>query len=135
MRARGLRRGALALLVAAATGGAVLVPRVAGIGAAYYAKTLCSGLFVAQRTEQDLLAADLVVDELWPLQGVAATVDHAAARIDARFLAIGKAYAVHRPGYGCELNGRTEGAAPQGSSVSGPWPNPTRRVLHAPGPS
>lgn len=73
------------------------------MGAAYKAKVLCSGVFVAHRPAESVLNADLAVDDLAPLRSIDAVVDHASRAVTASFAGIFSRTARFRPGFGCTL--------------------------------
>lgn len=77
--------------------------RLLTLATAYKAKLLCSGLFVANRTAQDLLTQDLAVDSLAPLKYVQAAIDHDQQLVTTRFLGLGDRTALYRPGLGSTL--------------------------------
>ena len=106
---------------------------LASIGAAYKAKVLCSGVFVAGRAPQSLLGADLMVDDLLVLRHIDVQLDDDAKSVTAGFLGMLKRKAVYRPGLGCTLvygaledrfKGITAGSAatPQARRYPRPWP-------------
>ncbi len=92
----------LALLVAALV---VVVTVITGpavsVGLAYKAKTLCSELFVANRSHDDILA-DLAIDDLRPLRFLRADVDFSERVVTARVLTA-KRRARFAEGLGCTL--------------------------------
>ncbi|MFO0700248.1 MAG: serine hydrolase [Nitrospira sp.] len=73
------------------------------IGAAYKAKTLCSGVFVSMRAPDDVLNHELGVDDLPILRTIDAAIDHTAQTVSATFLGLIRQSAEHRPGLGCTL--------------------------------
>ncbi|MBX3134068.1 MAG: serine hydrolase [Gemmatimonadaceae bacterium] len=92
----------LALLV----GGMVLGVAVRGgpavsIGLAYKAKTLCSELFVSNRSHDDAFA-DLAIDDLAPLRLIRADVDSIERTVTSRVL-MAKRHARFAEGRGCAL--------------------------------
>jgi CubicO group peptidase (beta-lactamase class C family) len=76
---------------------------LASIGAAYKAKVLCSGVFVAGRAPQSLLGVNLMVDDLLVLRHIDVQLDDNSKSVTADFLGILKRKAVYRPGLGCTL--------------------------------
>jgi CubicO group peptidase (beta-lactamase class C family) len=83
--------------------GAYLLSRLAPIGTAYAAKTLCSGVFVAHRSAADVVREDIRADN-HPLLGlIAAQVDEARFAAAATFLGFAQRHAVFRPDRGCSL--------------------------------
>jgi CubicO group peptidase (beta-lactamase class C family) len=112
---------ALAVLLSAA---AVWTARAAWIGAGFYAKQLCSGVFVGGRDAAEVAAQDL--DVTWPaviFRQIAWRVDAAGARTEAAWLGLVAREARHRPGYGCTLivTGQVE-ALPEPASAPPPAP-------------
>jgi CubicO group peptidase (beta-lactamase class C family) len=108
VRFRGLRR-ALALAIAAgvltlAALGAAWVARAAWVGAGFYAKQLCSSVFVAGRAPHDVVERDLA--RMWPsavFRRVGWHVDAHEGRVEASWFGLVTREARHRPGYGCTL--------------------------------
>ncbi len=82
--------------------------RLASIGAAYKAKTLCSGVFVAQRDPQSIVDTDLAVDDLSPLRHIDAHIDYDKKSVTATFLGILKRKAIYRQGLGCSLDDQSQ---------------------------
>lgn len=96
--------GAIALLAGGALAyGAYTLSRLAPIGTAFTAKTLCSGVFVSGRAAQAVLAEDVRADSHPLLRAVTAAVDTRQQRVDARFLGLAQRVAQYRPGLGCTL--------------------------------
>ena len=73
-----------------------------GIAAAYKAKMLCSGIFVANRNAIDVLR-ELEYDDLAPLRFIKTTVDHSDARVYASAAGFIHRRAAYRPAGGCAL--------------------------------
>ena len=95
---------ALALLAATGLGyGTYLLSRLAPIGTAYAARTLCSGVFVAGRQAEDVKREDILADNHPLLRLVRASVDIARQRASATFAGMAKREAQYRPGLGCVL--------------------------------
>ncbi|TBR25739.1 serine hydrolase [bacterium] len=121
----------LGLLLVAAAGLSVLacaLRRVAEAGGGYKAKVLASGVFVSGRRWQDLLAADVKLDDYFILRFFRASLDPARKRVTVRALGLfHPRTAVHRPGLGCALAAgcppRLSGPAevPAGDGKPGPW--------------
>jgi CubicO group peptidase (beta-lactamase class C family) len=103
------RRRALVLAVALAAAALAVATgawmgRAAWIGAGFYAKQLCSGVFVGGRDAAEVAEEDLAVT--WPaaiFRRIAWRVDGAGARTEATWLGLVAREARHRPGYGCTL--------------------------------
>ena len=94
----------LALLLATGLGyGAYLLSRLAPIGTAYAAKTLCSGVFVMGRPAGEVIREDVVADNHPLLRMVSMSVDATRRVATARFLGLAPRTAVYRPGLGCTL--------------------------------
>ncbi|MGZ8246940.1 MAG: serine hydrolase domain-containing protein [Methylomagnum sp.] len=73
------------------------------MGVAYKAKLLCSGVFVAHRPAEDVLSADLAVDDLAPLRHFDAAIDPASRTATASVAGLFRRTALFRPGLGCTL--------------------------------
>lgn len=89
--------------VAIISGASYYALRLASIGAAYKVKTLCSGVFVANREPASMLNIDLAADDLSILRLIDTKVDYASKQVTADFLGIIKRKAIYRPGLGCFL--------------------------------
>ena len=103
-----LRLRRLALLVLLLLLGASLyagwrLVRLAPIGSAYAAKTLCSGVFVSGRQPEVVIAEDIIADNTWLLRLVFPHVDLDNRRTSATFLGFARRDAQFRPGLGCTL--------------------------------
>jgi len=77
--------------------------RLAGIGAAYQAKVLCSAVFVAGREPAGVLSDDLGYPDIDFLRWFDASVDRDGGQVRSSFLGLVEREAVHRPGLGCAL--------------------------------
>lgn len=98
--------------IIAAVAGAVQFLRIAGVGAAYKAKALCSALFVSG-LDLDLNGADEVSAEAYGLMRLfPATLDRAAKTVTASFFGLRARTAVFRPGLGAALAFRPLPPAP-----------------------
>jgi len=126
---RGLGIAGGLLLVVLALGAWYLL-RLAGIGAAYQAKLLCSAVFVAGRDPGAVRADDLGTPGLAPLRWFDARVDREGRRVESSFLGLLSREAVFRPGLGCALalDGLEPPPAPAGQAApvrpdpAFPWP-------------
>jgi CubicO group peptidase (beta-lactamase class C family) len=135
--ATGALVGAVLLGAAAFTG-----HRIVGIGTAFFAKQLCSGVFVSGRAPHDVVRNDL---HAYPpaivLTNIAWDVDAAAGHVRAAWFGLAPRVAIHRRGTGCallEAGGAHAGTpAPAIDSPSGPvahdaealWPDGDRVTL------
>jgi CubicO group peptidase (beta-lactamase class C family) len=77
--------------------------RIALIGAAYKAKTLCSSVFISRRDPESVLSQDLLVDGLSRLKYIDADIDYEEQSVTAKILVLAKRKAIFRPGLGCTL--------------------------------
>ncbi|OQW34759.1 MAG: hypothetical protein A4E19_17740 [Nitrospira sp. SG-bin1] len=73
------------------------------IGAAYKAKSLCSGVFVSMRSPEDVLHNDLGVEDLPILRSINSTIDRTTQTVSTTFLGLIGQSAEYRPGLGCTL--------------------------------
>jgi hypothetical protein len=73
------------------------------VGSAYVAHMLCSGIFVAGRTPESVLASDLAADDLAPLRYVSARVDAGARLVTAQVFGLARRTAIYRDGLGCTV--------------------------------
>ena len=110
------------------------------LATAYKAKLLCSGVFVSKRQPQSLLAEDLAVDSLAPLQYFKATINRKNQTVTTSFLGTNQRRAVYRPGLGTTLAiGKTPTELYDQSTEFSAWyqqnppkaiPLPTARTPH-----
>ncbi len=77
--------------------------RVMSVGSAYYAKTLCSGVFIAGRDEQKVVAGDVMADMTTFLRHWGADIDRERKTVRASIFGLASREAVYRPGLGCSL--------------------------------
>ncbi len=124
------RRGGLAVLFLAILVAGLLWLHELPIATGYAAKLLCSGVFVAGRTEASLLAEDL--DAFGWLRS---RVDRAERVASSDWLGLGRSTAVYRDGLGCALaidasvdELRAQGFAPRPvpEPADLPWPRGDR---------
>jgi CubicO group peptidase (beta-lactamase class C family) len=94
----------LGVSIASALGyAAYLLYRLAPIGTAYAAKTLCSGVFVSQRSVDDIVREDIRADNHPLLRVIDASVDRPTQSASASMLGMARRDAIFRPGEGCAL--------------------------------
>jgi hypothetical protein len=98
--------------------------RIAHIGTAFAAKTVCSGTFLSGRSPEAVRAEDLAAYRSAPLDLVEVEVDRAARVVTGRLLGRAERQAVYRDGLGCTLAIGTSVAALR---VAAPNPVPLRR--------
>ncbi|HEX4046386.1 MAG TPA: serine hydrolase, partial [Elusimicrobiota bacterium] len=118
------------LLLAAAAAAAALIRRflrVAGVGAAYKAKALCSALFVSGLDLDPERADEVSADAYRIMRLFRARVDREAKSVSASFLGLAERSAVWRPGLGAALAFRPLAPvpahpAPRRPDASKPWP-------------
>ena len=92
------------LVLAAGLGyGAYLLSRLAPVGTAYAAKTLCSGVFVAGREPQEVMREDILADNHPLLRLVRPSLDRTGQLASATFLGFAAREAHYRPGLGCTI--------------------------------
>jgi hypothetical protein len=77
--------------------------RIAPVGTAYAAKTLCSGVFVSGRDPQPVIDEDIMAEVHPLLRLVTPALDRTRERASARFLGFALREAQYRPGLGCVL--------------------------------
>jgi CubicO group peptidase (beta-lactamase class C family) len=101
---RVLKIGVIAAAVAVAAFGLYQIHQVLMIGAGYYAKILCSGVFVSGRAPDEVIAEDVRADQTQALGLFSSAVDREAQAVDA-WIPSSFAWqrAIHRDGYGCHL--------------------------------
>jgi len=91
------------VLVSALGYGVYLLSRLAPIGTAYAAKTLCSGVFVSQRDAADVIREDIRADNHPLLRAIYASVDPSNKTASATFFGLARRNAMFRSGRGCAL--------------------------------
>lgn len=122
-----LKIGVVAVLVLAAAIGIYQVRQILMVGAGYYAKMLCSGVFVSGRPAESVIAEDVFADQSPLLQYYSSAVDREAKFVDvwlpANFV---WQRSVYRDGYGCHLALASRGRdapAPPLDPVAAPEPD------------
>jgi len=109
---RFLKLGGILLLVAVAVFGIYKLRQVLTVGAGYYAKMLCSGVFVSGRPATDVIAKDVLADQSAALKIYFSEVDRADMSVDvwlpANFV---WRKATYREGFGCHLSGDASAVA------------------------
>lgn len=114
--------GSAGVALAALVGGVVWVnASIAPKGAGYYAKVLCSGVFVSGRPAAQVQGVDL--GRFWYVQG---GVDAQERTATASMFGLGQTTAVHRDGLGCTLARGTTAQALRQQAPDLPAPRPTR---------
>ncbi len=73
------------------------------IGAGFAARTMCSGVFVSGRSEEDIWAVELNTETDPNLARMNIMVDQEAGTVNADFFGVGSALAVYRDGLGCTM--------------------------------
>ena len=101
---RVLKYGVIVVVAAAAVFGLYRLQQVLMLGAGYYAKMLCSGVFVSGRPADEVIAEDVRADRTGLLGLFSSAVDSEAQAVDV-WVPSGFAAqrAVYRDGYGCHL--------------------------------
>jgi hypothetical protein len=124
-------RRALTLLaltaVLALIAGAYYASKLAAVGTAFTAKTLCSGVFVSHRDASSVLDTDLSPDIHPILRYLDARVDPDAREVRASLFGLAKRRATYREGFGCVVD-REEGARFAAFAGSTPTPSPAERA-------
>lgn len=105
---RASRTRVLALAVALSLGAGIAaaayhLSRIAPIGTAYAAKTLCSGVFVSGRDPRIVIDEDIMAEVHPLMRFVSPEIDRSHRRASARFLGFAMREAQFRPGLGCTL--------------------------------
>ncbi|HTS53215.1 MAG TPA: serine hydrolase [Burkholderiales bacterium] len=109
----------LALVLATALGyGAYLLSRLAPIGTAYAAKTLCSGVYVAGRPAPDVIREDIVRGNHPLLRLITPSLDAQRRMATAAFLGLARRDAEFHAGLGCTLAIGTPAAAASAGSIA-----------------
>src|SRR3954451_13530717 len=83
--------------------GGYLLSRLAPIGTAYAAKTLCSGVFVSHRAIDDIVRDDIRADNHPLLRAIQVSVDRTRRIASASMLGMARQEAGFRAGEGCTL--------------------------------
>lgn len=106
------------------------------LGAAWYAKTLCSGVFVGGREPRRVIAEDVLLGMSSSLRRFRSEIDRSRSLVTASFYGFFQAEALYRPGLGCTLLTGTDVPALQAQmparplerpilSSTQPWPHGT----------
>jgi CubicO group peptidase (beta-lactamase class C family) len=119
-----LAAGAAALLVGCGFATAY-VARAVPVGTAYFAKVLCSAVFVSGRPAADVLAVDLALDN--PIVDLLdVDVDTDRRQVHASMHGLFESTAVDRDGLGCTLAIEVTPEQLQSRTLEGPAPGPPR---------
>lgn len=96
--------GAAAVLavLAGVAGAGHLAERVR-LGSAFFAKTLCSGVFVKGWDSDRVIGRDILPDAPWGLRHFSGRVDRRANTAEASLFGLAERKALFRPGLGCTL--------------------------------
>src|SRR5262245_25685767 len=94
---------ALVLAAAAAAWAIGRLWSIAGIGAAYKAKVLCSTIFVSGRDIDPQRSDEISADSYWLLRPLRAHVDRRNQLVSASFFGLQRKTAVYRAGLGATL--------------------------------
>lgn len=100
--------GIVALLAIIATWALWQNAPVMRLGAAWYAKTLCSGVFVGGREPQRVVAEDVLFGMSSSLRRYQSKIDRSRSLVTASFYGFFQAEALYRPGLGCTLLSGTD---------------------------
>ncbi|MFQ5626956.1 MAG: hypothetical protein ACE5FM_09930, partial [Methyloligellaceae bacterium] len=93
----------LVLCVAAAGTAAWHMGRMMSVASAFYAKTLCSGVFVAGRDEDEVVARDVLADMTSGFRHWHGTVERERNLVTVSLYGLAARQALYRPGLGCTL--------------------------------
>lgn len=100
-----IKRALLGLALGAAliggSAGVYFGLKLAAVGTAYTAKTLCSGIFVSHRDPASVLGTDLSPDVHPILRLVDARTDRDARQVTASLFGLAQRRAIYREGFGC----------------------------------
>ncbi len=95
--------GIVAFLALVATWAIWQSAPVMRLGAAWYAKTLCSGVFVGGRQPQRVIAEDVLLGMSSSLRRFQSKIDRSRSLVTASLYGFFQAQALYRPGLGCTL--------------------------------
>lgn len=95
--------GSAALFLIAAVIGINRARLTALVGAGFYAKMLCSGVFVSGRPPQEVINSDVLADQPAILSGYSSTLNKAAGTVKVSLAGLVSQTAVYREGLGCSL--------------------------------
>ncbi|MEE8523376.1 MAG: serine hydrolase, partial [Thermoanaerobaculia bacterium] len=124
-RTRSILGIAAVLLLVASVFAATYISRAVPVGTAYFAKVLCSEVFVSGRPPEDVLAIDLALDN--PIvQGIEVDVDTERQRVSASLRGFFASTAVHREGLGCSLAIEVTPEELSSQTLAGTAPRPPR---------
>lgn len=94
------------------------------LGAAWYAKTLCSGVFVGGREPQRVIAEDVLLGMSSSLRRFRSKIERSRSLVSASFYGFFQAEALYRPGLGCTLLTDTDIPALQAQMPAQPQERP-----------
>jgi hypothetical protein len=108
------------VLLGAVSAAAYYGSKLAAVGTAFTAKTLCSGVFVSQRDPDSVLGTDLS-PEIHPiLRLIEAETDQNARAVTASLFGLAERKAVYRDGLGCVVVYESDGVRRAAASVIEP---------------
>jgi CubicO group peptidase (beta-lactamase class C family) len=93
---------AVAVVIGMIAGGRHVL-KVSEVASAYYAKRVCSGVFVSGRDAGAVIAADVLADMTRGFGKFGATVDREKGLVTASLFGLAERRALYRPGLGCTL--------------------------------
>lgn len=99
------RLSVVAVFILLAAGGVAAwqaLPKVR-LGAAWYAKTLCSGVFVRRAVPDKVIAQDVLAEKSAGLRRFSYKIDRTARLVGVSLFGVVDAAALYRPGIGCTL--------------------------------
>lgn len=125
--------GAVVVLAAGAVVGGTQLQQVLMVGAGYYAKMLCSGVFLSERPADAVIAEDVLADQSEALQLYTSDISEEDGSVAVSALGgFAAQRAVYRDGYGCHLElGGDSADLPSITPVAAPpsdalWPEGQR---------
>ncbi len=106
---------------------------IANVASAFYAKTLCSGIFVSGRAADAVIAEDVLADMTRGMHRFRVTVEREQGVVTSSLFGMASRRALYRPGLGCTLvndttvealRAQADGFAPLMPALSpdAPWP-------------
>ncbi len=134
-KSKSAKRAAIAavLVVSVIVAGYVLryAGRVISVASAFYAKTLCSGVLLAQRSEDDVVKQDVLADMSFGLRHLHREIYRDRGLVSITTLGMGERLALFRPGLGCTLVTDTsvEALREQARDFTPPAPAPRSSAL------
>ena len=103
MKLRLLTYASVVMVIVVALFGARHLLAIANVASAFYAKTLCSGIFVSGRDAEVVIAEDVLADMTGSMRRFRADIERKQGLVISSVFGLAHRSALYRPGLGCTL--------------------------------